>query len=126
MATKKQTAQTYRELITKSDSQIQTEQIDLAVEQTALNFDQGLLSLKGKMITTDSEVKQAQSNLNKANAALQKAKASQSGNIVQELINARTNVLQAEADLLTKQEEAQAITDMFTFISNLKSELFPA
>lgn len=126
MATKKQTAQTYRELITKSDSQVQSEQIDLTVEQTALNFDQGLLALKGKMITADSEVKQAQGNLNKAVADLQKAKGTQSGNIVQELINARTNVLQAEANLTAKQEEAQTITDMFTFISNLKSELFPA
>jgi len=126
MATKKQTAQTYRELITKSDSQIQIEQIDLAVEQTALNFDQGLLALKGKMITADSEVKQAQGNLNKAVANLQKAKGTQSGNIVQELINARTNVLQAEANLTAKQEEAQVITDMFNFISDLKAELFPA
>lgn len=126
MATKKQTAQTYRELITKSDSQVQSEQIDLTVEQAALNFDQGLLALKGKMITADSEVKQAQGYLNKAVADLQKAKGTQSGNIVQELINARTNVLQAEANLTAKQEEAQIITDMFTFISNLKSELFPA
>jgi len=121
MATK---AKNYKALISKTDSEVAKEQLDLTVEQANLNFQQGLLSMKGKLLTSEGEVKKAEAALNTANQAVEKAKASKPENIVQNLVNARTDVLQAEVNLNAAKESYTELQSMYNFLVETQAELF--
>lgn len=125
--TKKSTAKTntmkYVQLITRTESDINKELLDLEVEKAANVLQQGTLSVKSKVLAAEGEVKQAEIAVSVAKQALEDSKASKPFN-VQNILNKRTALLQAEEDLKTQQETATQIKDSHTFLVQLAEELF--
>ena len=125
--TKKSTAKTntmkYVQLITRTESEINKELLDLEVEKAANVLQQGTLSVKSKVLAAEGEVKQSEIAVSVAKQALEDSKASKPFN-VQNILNKRTAYLQAEEDLKTQQETATQIKDSHTFLVQLAEELF--
>mgnify|MGYP000916679033 CR=1 FL=1 len=113
----------YKELITRTESEINKELLDLEVEKAANVLQQGILSVKSKVLAAEGEVKQAEIAVSVAKQALEDSKASKPFN-VQNILNKRTALLQAEEDLKTQQENAAQIKDSHTFLVQLAEELF--
>lgn len=120
--TKKQ--QGYKTLITKTSTEVEAELVDLQVEQAANSFEQGLLSIKSQMISAESEVKKAKNTVSFAQKGFETAKSSKPELLVQNLVNARTSVKQAELDLESKQEVYNELKSLFDDLSAIKIELF--
>ena len=125
MSTKVKTTKVmkYKELITRTESEINKELLDLEVEKAANVLQQGTLSVKSKVLAAEGEVKQAEIAVSVAKQALEDSKASKPFN-VQNILNKRTAYLQAEEDLKTQQETATQIKDSHTFLVQLAEELF--
>lgn len=125
--TKKSTAKTntmkYVQLITRTESDINKELLDLEVEKAANVLQQGTLSVKSKVLAAEGEVKQAEIAVSVAKQALEDSKASKPFN-VQNILNKRTAYLQAEEDLKTQQKTATQIKDSHAFLVHLAEELF--
>lgn len=123
--TKKSTAKVmkYKELITRTESEINKELLDLEVAKAANVLQQGTLSVKSKVLAAEGEVKQAEIAVSVAKQALEDSKASKPFN-VQNILNKRTSFLQAEEDLKFAQENAIQIKDSYTFLVKLAEELF--
>lgn len=113
----------YKELITRTESEINKELLDLEVEKAANVLQQGTLSVKSKLLASEGEVKQAEIAVSVAKQALEDSKASKPFN-VQNILNKRTALLQAEEDLKTAQENATQIKDSHVFLVQLAEELF--
>ena len=113
----------YKELITRTESEINKELLDLEVEKAANVLQQGTLSVKSKVLAAEGEVKQSEIAVSVAKQALEDSKASKPFN-VQNILNKRTAYLQAEEDLKTQQETATQIKDSHTFLVQLAEELF--
>lgn len=113
----------YKELITRTESEINKELLDLEVEKAANVLQQGTLSIKSKVLAAEGEVKQAEIAVSVAKQALEDSKASKPFN-VQNILNKRTALLQAEEDLKAAQENAIQIKDSHTFLVQLANELF--
>lgn len=123
MSTKKTKIMKYKELITRTESEINKELLDLEVEKAANVLQQGTLSVKSKVLAAEGDVKQAEITVGMAKQALEDSKASKPFN-VQNILNKRTAYLQAEEDLKTQQETATQIKDSHTFLVQLAEELF--
>ncbi len=121
--TKKVNVMKYKELITRTESEINKELLDLEVEKAANVLQQGTLSVKSKVLAAEGDVKQAEIAVSVAKQALEDSKASKPFN-VQNILNKRTAYLQAEEDLKTQQENAIQIKDSHTFLVKLAEELF--
>ena len=125
--TKKSTAKTntmkYVQLITRTESDINKELLDLEVEKAANVLQQGTLSIKSKVLAAEGEVKQAEIAVSVAKQELEDSKALKPFN-VQNILNKRTALLQAEENLKSAQESAIQIKDSHTFLVNLAEELF--
>ena len=113
----------YKELITRTESEINKELLDLEVEKAANVLQQGTLSVKSKVLAAEGEVKQSEIAVSVAKQALEDSKASKPFN-VQNILNKRTAYLQAEENLKSAQESAIQIKDSHTFLVNLAEELF--
>lgn len=113
----------YKELITRTESEINKELLDLEVEKAANVLQQGTLSVKSKVLAAEGEVKQAEIAVSVAKQALEDSKASKPFN-VQNILNQRTALLQAEENLKSAQENAAQIKDSHTFLVQLAEELF--
>ena len=113
----------YKELITRTESEINKELLDLEVEKAANVLQQGTLSVKSKVLAAEGEVKQAEITVGMAKQALEDSKASKPFN-VQNILNKRTALLQAEENLKSAQENAAQIKDSHTFLVQLAEELF--
>lgn len=113
----------YKELITRTESEINKELLDLEVEKAANVLQQGTLSVKSKVLAAEGEVKQSEIAVSVAKQALEDSKASKPFN-VQNILNKRTALLQAEEDLKTAQETATQIKDSHVFLVQLAEELF--
>ena len=113
----------YKELITRTESEINKELLDLEVEKAANVLQQGTLSVKSKVLAAEGEVKQAEIAVSVAKQALEDSKASKPFN-VQNILNKRTAYLQAEEDLKSTQETATQIKDSHAFLVQLAEELF--
>ena len=125
MSTKVKTTKVmkYKELITRTESEINKELLDLEVEKAANVLQQGTLSVKSKVLAVEGEVKQAEIAVSVAKQELEDSKALKPFN-VQNILNKRTALLQAEEDLKTAQENAIQIKDSHTFLVKLAEELF--
>ena len=125
MSTKVKTTKVmkYKELITRTESEINKELLDLEVEKAANVLQQGTLSVKSKVLAAEGEVKQAEIAVSVAKQELEDSKALKPFN-VQNILNKRTALLQAEEDLKTAQENAIQIKDSHTFLVKLAEELF--
>ena len=125
MSTKVKTTKVmkYKELITRTESEINKELLDLEVEKAANVLQQGTLSVKSKVLAAEGDVKQAEIAVSVAKQELEDSKALKSFN-VQNILNKRTALLQAEEDLKTAQENAIQIKDSHTFLVKLAEELF--
>ena len=125
MSTKVKTTKVmkYKELITRTESEINKELLDLEVEKAANVLQQGTLSVKSKVLAAEGEVKQAEIAVSVAKQALEDSKASKPFN-VQNILNKRTAYLQAEEDLKSTQETATQIKDSHAFLVQLAEELF--
>ena len=125
MSTKVKTTKVmkYKELITRTESEINKELLDLEVEKAANVLQQGTLSVQSKVLAAEGEVKQAEIAVSVAKQALEDSKASKPFN-VQNILNKRTAYLQAEEDLKTQQETATQIKDSHAFLVQLAEELF--
>ena len=122
-ATSKTNTMKYIQLITRTESDINKELLDLEVEKAANVLQQGTLSVKSKVLAAEGEVKQSEIAVSVAKQALEDSKASKPFN-VQAILNKRANLLQAEEDLKTQQETATQIKDSHTFLVQLAEELF--
>ena len=123
MSTKKTKIMKYKELITRTESEINKELLDLEVEKAANVLQQGTLSVQSKVLAAEGEVKQAEITVGMAKQALEDSKASKPFN-VQNILNKRTALLQAEENLKSAQENAAQIKDSHTFLVQLAEELF--
>ena len=125
MSTKVKTTKVmkYKELITRTESEINKELLDLEVEKAANVLQQGTLSVKSKVLAAEGEVKQAEIAVSVMKQSLEDSKALKPFN-VQNILNKRTALLQAEEDLKTAQENAIQIKDSHTFLVKLAEELF--
>ena len=125
MSTKVKTTKVmkYKELITRTESEINKELLDLEVEKAANVLQQGTLSVKSKVLAAEGEVKQAEIAVSVAKQELEDSKALKPFN-VQNILNKRTALLQAEENLKSAQESAIQIKDSHTFLVNLAEELF--
>jgi len=129
MSTKKQpttktaTGSKYVNLITKSDSQVQAEQVEFAVERAKNSLEKSVLDVKGQSIDKQSLVKTAQLAHSDAQKALERAKSANPLN-PQKLIDAFQGVKQAELNVLSAQEEQKQVEEVLEFLQNLESELF--
>lgn len=113
----------YKELITRTESEINKELLDLEVEKAANVLQQGTLSVKSKVLAAEGEVKQSEIAVSVAKQALEDSKASKPFN-VQNILNKRTAYLQAEENLKSAQETATQIKDSHVFLVQLAEELF--
>ena len=113
----------YKELITRTESEINKELLDLEVEKAANVLQQGTLSVKSKVLAAEGDVKQAEIAVSVAKQELEDSKALKPFN-VQNILNKRTALLQAEENLKSAQENAIQIKDSHTFLVNLAEELF--
>ena len=104
MSTKVKTTKVmkYKELITRTESEINKELLDLEVEKAANVLQQGTLSVKSKVLAAEGEVKQAEIAVSVAKQELEDSKALKPFN-VQNILNKRTALLQAEEDLKSAQ-----------------------
>ena len=125
MSTKVKTTKVmkYKELITRTESEINKELLDLEVEKAANVLQQGTLSVKSKVLAAEGEVKQAEIAVSVAKQELEDSKALKPFN-VQNILNKRTALLQAEENLKSAQESAIQIKDSHTFLVKLAEELF--
>ena len=125
MSTKVKTTKVmkYKELITRTESEINKELLDLEVEKAANVLQQGTLSVKSKVLAVEGEVKQAEIAVSVMKQSLEDSKALKPFS-VQNILNKRTALLQAEEDLKTAQENAIQIKDSHTFLVKLAEELF--
>jgi SMC interacting uncharacterized protein involved in chromosome segregation len=123
MSTKKIKIMKYKELITRTESEINKELLDLEVEKAANVLQQGTLSIKSKLLAAEGDVKQAEIAVSVAKQALEDSKASKPFN-VQNILNKRTALLQAEEELETKIAIATETKDAHNFLVNLAKELF--
>ena len=124
MAKTPKTAQTYKQLISQTNEEVAAEQLDYKVEQAANQFEQGVLSVKGKMITASSKLKESESKVKTAEKALQNAKKSEPAWLVQNLINAKVAVKQANLDLQSAQEAYNDLKELYEFLETTKKVLF--
>jgi len=122
-ATSKTNTMKYIQLITRTESDINKELLDLEVEKAANVLQQGTLSVKSKVLAAEGDVKQAEIAVSVAKQALEDSKASKPFN-VQSIINARTAYLQAEENLKSYQETAIQIKETHNFLVQLAEELF--
>ena len=113
----------YKELITRTESEINKELLDLEVEKAANVLQQGTLSVKSKLLAAEGEVKQAEIAVSVAKQALEDSKASKPFN-VQVILNKRTALLQAEEDLKSTVATATEIKESHNFLVSLAEELF--
>ena len=113
----------YKELITRTESEINKELLDLEVEKAANVLQQGTLSVKSQVLSAEGDVKQAEIQVSVAKQALEDTKASKPFN-VQNILNKRTALLQAEEDLKTALISAAEIKDSHNFLVELAKELF--
>lgn len=121
--TKKVNVMKYKELITRTESEINKELLDLEVEKAVNVLQQGTLSIKSKLLAAEGEVKQAKITVSVAKQALEDSKASKPFN-VQNILNKRASLLQAEEDLKAAQENASEIKNSHNFLVELAKELF--
>jgi len=117
------TSAKYKDLITKSETQVQAELVDLTVEQAANTLEQGTLAVKSQLISAESEVKKAQVAVSTAERELDKTKSASPLN-VQNILDARTDVQQATLNVQSKQESYEQLKSAYQFLVDLKSELF--
>lgn len=113
----------YKELITRTESEINKELLELEVEKAANVLQQGTLSVKSKVLAAEGEVKQAEIAVSVAKQTLEDSKASKPFN-VQNILNKRIALLQAEEDLKTALISAAEIKDAHNFLVELAKELF--
>lgn len=125
MSTKVKTTKVmkYKELITRTEFEINKELLDLEVEKAANVLQQGTLSVKSKVLAAEGDVKQAEIAVSVAKQELEDSKALKPFN-VQNILNKRTALLQAEENLKSAQETATQIKDSHVFLVQLAEELF--
>ena len=121
--TKKVNVMKYKELITRTESEINKELLDLEVEKAANVLQQGTLSVKSKVLIAEGEVKQAEIAVSVAKQKLEDSKAEKPFN-VQNILNKRTALLQAEEDLKATVATATDVKESYNFLVGLAEELF--
>ena len=117
-------ALTYRALLSQTDAEIAIEHLDSNVEQASIAFKQGLLSMESKLITAKSDVSAKESALKAAEAVVTAAKRRPAIELVQAVINARTNILQAEENLRASKKAQEKLQEMYDYLVVTQNELF--
>ena len=123
MSTKKTKIMKYKELITRTESEINKELLDLEVEKAANVLQQGTLSVKSKVLAAEGDVKQAEIAVSVAKQELEDSKALKPFN-VQNILNKRTALLQAEEDLKATVATATDVKESYNFLVGSAEELF--
>jgi len=115
--------QTYKQLLTRTDAEIETDQLELSIEIAKNTLSMGKSSVHGQMLTADSEVKKAQAKVAEAQRNLLTAKGANPFS-VQGILNARTALKQAELEVETKKENYNELKEAFDYLETLAVELF--
>ena len=117
------TGSKYVNLITKSDSEVQAEQVGFAVDRAKNSLEKAILDVKGKTIDEQGKVSEAKLKLKDAQSSLERAKSSNPFN-AQALINAFQAQKQAQLDLESAEESQKAVAEVLDFLQTTESELF--
>jgi hypothetical protein len=117
---------TYRELISQPETKLKEENLDQYVKTAEAHFKAGLNSLELQLITRNGVVLSCEAALE---AAFNKEKSilisSSPEILVQSIVNARTEYLQAEVNLQGAKDNFQKIQDMYEYLVDLQHRLFP-
>lgn len=121
----KTTTKTYAERISRTETEVAAENRELTVEQAQNTLEQGILSVKSQMISAESDAKKAKNAVSTAEKALEKTVEEVPLN-VQNILDARTAVKQAQLDATSKDEAFNEFKAAHDYLVALKTELFPA
>ena len=113
----------YKELISKSETEVQAELIDLAVDQAQNSMQQGILSVRSQMLSAEADFKRAKNKVADAERELTNAKRANPLN-VQDILDARTLVLNAQEFVKSKEDAFTALKDAHDFLAQTEKELF--
>ena len=113
----------YKELISKSETEVQAELIDLAVDQAQNSMQQGILSVRSQMLSSEADFKRAQNKVADAERELTAAKRANPLN-VQDILDTRTLVLNAKDFVKTKEETFNTLKEAHDFLVATEKELF--
>jgi len=121
----KKTAQgaKYKDLITKTDSDVQAEQVDVNVQMAQNSLQQGILSTKSLVLSAQGKVKEAEVKLAQAKRNQESAKSSVPLN-VQKLIDTFQATKQAELDVETATEAFKSTQEVLVHLQSVETELF--
>ena len=115
---------TYKELISKTEDEKLKDNLEVNVELAANDLEIGINLVKGQQIKLAGEVKKLENDQKIAFREMEKAYGYSPFN-VQKIIDLRNEWLQSEIAVTNKQKEVKHAADTFTFLENLKKELFP-
>lgn len=121
---KKTTTTNYKSRLLKTPEQAKNELIDNDVKQASIAMKMGLLSIESNISTANGEVLKSQNALSTAQKELDNAKASNSEELVQNLINAYKGIKQAEANLEAVKKDLEDLYELQSFLIETQAELF--
>lgn len=113
----------YKELITKSEQEQQSEQVELNVAQAQNTLEQGILSVKSEMLKQEAKVKQSENREKESERVLEASKSANPFS-VQNILDARTNLEQAKLNTEAEKEAYTKIKEAHDYLETLKNELF--
>ena len=124
-ATSATTAKTekYRDLISKSEQEVETEMLDLNVKLAKNTLEQGTLQVQSQMLNKLEEVKKAESAVATAQRDLKTSISAHPLN-VQSILNARKSVLVNTVRVEEARAEYEQVQEAHDFLVQLSVDLF--
>jgi hypothetical protein len=113
----------YADGISRSESELATDQKELNIAEAKNILEMGTLEVKGQMIKAESEVKSKQLSIDNAERKLQAAKFAVPFN-VNSILSARAEVKQSKLDMETYQDKLSQIKEAYDYLVDLNAELF--
>lgn len=114
----------YKSRISKSDADIAKEQLDITVKLAQNHYEQGVLSLKSQLIQKESDVSKASVVVEEAKRKLEDAKSLPACELVQGIVNSRTDLKQAELNFEAINTEYQELKEILDYVIEVQKELF--
>lgn len=113
----------YKQLISRSQQEIDAEMIDFTVDSARNEMQQGILSVKSQVLSAEKQLKGYKSAVAKAEIALQTAR-SKNPFSVQSLLDARRSLLQANESVEEQQRVVNQYKEALDFLISEEKALF--
>ncbi len=113
----------YRDLISKSEQEVETEMLDLNVKLAKNTLEQGTLQVQSQMLNKLEEVKKAESAVATAQRDLKTSISAHPLN-VQSILNARKSVLVNTVRVEEARAEYEQVQEAHDFLVQLSVDLF--